>query len=255
VAAGQALEIGLPDADYWLLSAWNPALPFHAGLHAGEILRDLRRKAQSALQRGVDAHPQFKPMLIKGRDVPALLSGIANLQADLVSVGSHGTSRAAGVLFGSVASAMAHHAPCSVLIARETAARFPGLILHPSDGSPESNDAAQIAGELAARHGSTIVTLHVSESGGEGVAEEAVTIIERSGRAPVIRVERGSPHRRIIEIANEVEAGLVVMGSRGQTGLAALGSVSERVSHRAPCSVLIVRRPIHPAIDQDAESE
>ena len=47
--------------------------------------------------------PLVKPVLIKERDVPAFLAGIANLEADLVCVGSHGTSRAAGVLFGSVA--------------------------------------------------------------------------------------------------------------------------------------------------------
>ena len=41
------------------------------------------------------------------------------------------------------------------------------------------------------------------------------------------------------------------MGSRGRTGLAALGSVSERVTHRASCSVLIVRRPSHPRRDDD----
>jgi nucleotide-binding universal stress UspA family protein len=94
----------------------------------------------------------------------------------------------------------------------------------------------------------------VSDTGSELVGEEAVAIIEQSEREPVIRVERGSPHRRLVEVASETETGLVVMGGRGQTGLAALGSVSERVSHRAPCSVLIVRRPMHPTLDEDDES-
>jgi nucleotide-binding universal stress UspA family protein len=59
-----------------------------------------------------------KPVLIKERDVPALLAGMADLEADLVCVGSHGTSRAAGVLFGSVASAMGHFTPCWSLASR-----------------------------------------------------------------------------------------------------------------------------------------
>jgi nucleotide-binding universal stress UspA family protein len=58
-------------------------------------------------------------------------------------------------------------------------------------------------------------------------------------------VEQGSPQRRIVELANETDAALIVMGSRGRTGLAALGSVSERVAHRASCSVLVVRCPTH----------
>ena len=36
---------------------------------------------------------------------------------------------------------------------------------------------------------------------------------------------------------------LVVVGSRGLHGLAALGSVSERVAHSAACSTLVVREP------------
>lgn len=40
-----------------------------------------------------------------------------------------------------------------------------------------------------------------------------------------------------------LEADLVVVGSRGLHGLVGLGSVSERVAHRARCSVLVVREP------------
>ena len=39
------------------------------------------------------------------------------------------------------------------------------------------------------------------------------------------------------------DADLLVVGSRGLHGVRALGSVSERVAHRAPCSVLVVRLP------------
>jgi nucleotide-binding universal stress UspA family protein len=37
------------------------------------------------------------------------------------------------------------------------------------------------------------------------------------------------------------DADLVIVGSRGLRGLRALGSVSERLGHRAPCSVLVVK--------------
>jgi nucleotide-binding universal stress UspA family protein len=76
---------------------------------------------------GQKKFPGVRPILIKERDVLAMLAAIADLKADLVCVGSHGTSRPAGVLFGSVASAMAHFAPCSVLVARQPSAQpFPG---------------------------------------------------------------------------------------------------------------------------------
>ena len=75
--------------------------------------------------------------------------------------------------------------------------------------------------------------------------------METSGLEPVMRIEQGSPQRRIVEVANDVGASLIVIGSRGRTGLAALGSVSERVVHHAGYSVLIVRRAAHP-VQEDA---
>jgi nucleotide-binding universal stress UspA family protein len=52
-------------------------------------------------------------------------------------------------------------------------------------------------------------------------------------------------HRPAVEalVARAAEAGadLLVVGSRGLHGVKALGSVSERVAHRAGCSVLVVR--------------
>ena len=44
-------------------------------------------------------------------------------------------------------------------------------------------------------------------------------------------------------VAAAADADLLVVGSRGLHGLKALGSVAERVAHRAGCSVLIVREP------------
>jgi nucleotide-binding universal stress UspA family protein len=255
-AIRQAFEIGIPDGKYWAVDVWDPYPAYRTGALAPLVLERMHEGAKSDLRGATEAFPALEPMLVKGRDVPALLAAISNLEADLIALGSHGKSRAAGVVFGSVASAMTRHAPCSVLIARPSPAEgFPGTILHANDGSSESLEAARLAAQLAARHDSTLVTLHVSEGGGEGVAQQAATIIEESGREPVMQVEQGSPHRRIVEAANEGRAGLIVIGSRGRTGLAALGSVSERVSHRAPCSVLIVRRPAHPVSEEDPFTE
>ncbi len=255
VAVRQALELGADDAKYWALAAWDPGVAMSAGPHAFEVMDELRDEARSALRRAAELSPAITPLMIRGPDVAAMLAGLANLEADLVAVGSHGGSRAAGILFGSVASAMTHFASCSVLIARvpETGS-FPGLILHADDGSPESLDAASVAGSLAARHESTLVIVHVGEGPGSCVTEQAVARIADTGVEPATRVEQGSPHRRIVEVANEVGASLVVMGSRGRTGVAALGSVSERVAHRAACSVLIVRRVAHP-VREEAEPD
>ena len=49
----------------------------------------------------------------------------------------------------------------------------------------------------------------------------------------------GDPVKTLIASAGKAD--LVVVGSRGLGGLRSLGSVSERVAHRASCSVLVVR--------------
>ena len=58
--------------------------------------------------------------------------------------------------------------------------------------------------------------------------------------ATSVRVEEGAPVDRLV---GAVEADdLLVVGSRGLHGARTLGSVSERVAHKAPCSVFVVRR-------------
>jgi nucleotide-binding universal stress UspA family protein len=255
-AVRQAIALAAEDARCSGVAAWDPGLAVYAGTQAAEAMEGLRDEAAKALAGAHAAFPDLEPRLVRGAPVAVLLAAIADLEADLVSVGSHGTSRAAGVLFGSVATAMAHHAPCSVLVARKAQAdRFPEVIVHANDGSPESLDAAVVAGRIAARHDASVLTVHVADTagGGGGVAEGSVRLIEATGREPLLRVEHGSPHRRIVEVANDARASLIVMGSRGRTGLAALGSVSERVTHSASCSVLIARRPSHPARDAHGE--
>jgi nucleotide-binding universal stress UspA family protein len=107
---------------------------------------------------------------------------------------------------------------------------------------------------LAIRHGSHVVSLRVGEPDDSEAAEASQALFESGGVQPEVRIERGSPHRRIVEVAHEVNASLIVMGSRGRAGVAALGSVSERVSHRAGCSVLVVRRPSHTESDDYSEA-
>ena len=55
----------------------------------------------------------------------------------------------------------------------------------------------------------------------------------------------GTPAPAIVELAERIEADLIVMGTRGHTGLkhVLLGSVTERTLRLAHCSVLVVKGP------------
>jgi nucleotide-binding universal stress UspA family protein len=54
---------------------------------------------------------------------------------------------------------------------------------------------------------------------------------------------QGEPADAILDVAEEENADLIVVGNKGMTGAKRflLGSVPNKVSHHAPCSVLIVR--------------
>lgn len=69
---------------------------------------------------------------------------------------------------------------------------------------------------------------------------------DRLAHHPVeLRVVSGRPFERIVETAVTADAGLIVMGTHGRTGLerVAVGSVAERVIRLAPCPVLTVKNP------------
>ncbi len=73
--------------------------------------------------------------------------------------------------------------------------------------------------------------------------EEARQKASAAGAEAKTHLEDVPAWSAIVRIAEEVEADLVVMGTRGNTGLkhVLLGSVAERTLRLAPCSVLIVR--------------
>ena len=64
----------------------------------------------------------------------------------------------------------------------------------------------------------------------------------RVSRSTPIRA-RAIPADAILDVAEEREADLIVVGNKGMTGAKRflLGSVPNKVSHHAPCSVLIIR--------------
>ena len=145
---------------------------------------------------------------------------------------------------------------------------FPTTILLATDGSKEAQLAATTAADLAKSTGSELHVVHVGEiplvyhperhayrAEYEEHEKEAQQLLE----AEVARVKEagatvGQSHLRlggansradeeIVELAQGIDAGLIVMGSRGQGRLrrALVGSVSESVVRHAHCPVTIVR--------------
>jgi nucleotide-binding universal stress UspA family protein len=70
----------------------------------------------------------------------------------------------------------------------------------------------------------------------ERAKEEGVSVAET-------HLVRGRPDTEVVHLSEEIEAGLIVMGSRGLGGVrrALMGSVSDSVVRHAHCPVMIVR--------------
>ncbi len=73
--------------------------------------------------------------------------------------------------------------------------------------------------------------------------EAAATIAREAGVEVDVYARQGDPADAILDVAEERDADLIVVGNKGMTGAKRflLGSVPNKVSHHAPCSVLIIR--------------
>jgi nucleotide-binding universal stress UspA family protein len=142
-------------------------------------------------------------------------------------------------------------------------------ILVTTDFSETSQKAFSVARGLAEKYGAEVVVAYVEEDRPPTMILEHADvgleeIMQRQGKLAVARlrdlvdgpfgdvpvetrVSSGIPHVQIVQLAEEVNADLIVMATHGRGFIshAILGSTTERVVRRAPCPVLVVRDP-HP---------
>lgn len=136
-------------------------------------------------------------------------------------------------------------------------------ILFPTDFSHDAEHAFQYALTLARAFGAELYFLHVIYfppqtpeydigqiiDGLVKNAEESLKKLVESAKEPSLvfhlDVQVGVEHAEITRFAEKEKIDLIVMGTRGRTGLAHvfLGSVAERVVRHASCPVLTVKLP------------
>ncbi len=77
----------------------------------------------------------------------------------------------------------------------------------------------------------------------DATLEAAATIAREAGVPVDVYARQGDPADAVLDVAEEREADLIIVGNKGMTGAKRflLGSVPNKVSHHAPCSVLIIR--------------
>lgn len=232
-ALHQAQKMLAPGGKLYLLAVADVSVAVHAGYAASRVVDEVQTDARDALARAMEQSDAVDARLVQGDPTRALLGEIAREHATLVALGTHGHSRAAGIVLGGTATTLLHEAPCAVLIARPPRAwkRFPSSLAVGIDGSSQSWKALSAALDLANRLDiplRRVVAMEGKSVDIEGLRDMAG--LEWEEREPLDAL-----------LAASEESDVVVVGSRGMHGIAALGSVSERLAHRAHSSVLVVR--------------
>ena len=236
-AARQAAMLTAAGGTLTLLGAWDIYPPIVtpgavvAPIDADE--RAARSSVEDAVHAAKEQLPSAKTKVVRAVPADALLGEIANDHTSLVVVGTRDRSRTTGIVLGSTSTRLLHDAPCSVLLARHGRSLPPRRIAVGVDGSPESAAAYTAACYLAERFDGD-VTVVIAE-GGKTIDLGAVSLIVGDG----FHVIAGEPVPVLTAASHDAD--LLLLGSRGLHGMKALGSVSERVAHRAECSTLIVR--------------
>jgi nucleotide-binding universal stress UspA family protein len=205
-----------------------------------------------------------------GRAADVILAEAEDVKPDIIVIGNRGRGGIRSALLGSVSAEIVDRAPCPVLVARVP--RVSSVILA-EDGSAFASAGARVIRDIPAlaalpirvvsvvdapfpmlpydptatavavnayrEYEEGLVTMRASHA---GYARDRAGSLKDAGIAATWEQREGDAAAQLIEAAQQLGADLIVIGSRGQTGLTrlALGSVARSVLFHAPMSVLVV---------------
>ncbi|NCO68735.1 MAG: universal stress protein [Nitrospirae bacterium CG_4_10_14_0_8_um_filter_41_23] len=172
----------------------------------------------------------------------------AKNNVEMIIMGRRGRIGLKRLMMGSVTARVIGYAPCKVLVVPKAAKVTYKNILVATDGSKYSEAASREAISIAKRTGSDLIVLSVATKDENlPAAKRSVNEVKKIAEKEGIRIEvlttKGMPYEVIVKTAKEKDAGVIVVGSYGRTGIKRLlmGSVTARVIGHAECPVLVVK--------------
>ena len=215
--------------------------------------------------------------VFEGRPATAIIDMARDFDPDLVVVGSHGRGQIAAAVLGSVSAEVAESVHCSVLVVRAPSI---STLLLADDGSPDAAIAERLVARMPGFRGMRVRVVTVEEhttnwfgwlepeSAGavqrleddlaldrerqERALQQAVDRLNAAGLVATSEIRTGRASHEIVAASKGFGADVIVMGTRGQSGLTRLllGGVARSVLQHAQCSVLIVRgRPAEGSVE------
>lgn len=210
-----------------------------------------------------------------GDPADAIIQAADELKPDLVVLGSHGMTGIKGFLLGRVSDKVLRHACCSVLIVKPSAKlpakkesgkeAQPWRILLAYDDSEPAIKAASLCASLPLDENAEVTAVSVmpmihmyrqdirqhlnsiwqqKRRAAEAALKDAVNKLHWSTpNVSTELLESTDVSQELLDTATRTGCDLVVLGYKGKAAVKRflLGSITSRIAHHAPCSVLAVR--------------
>jgi nucleotide-binding universal stress UspA family protein len=279
--AQTAVNLGAEIAGYYkasldLVNAVDATVYAYAGYPFASLSKELIASAEEALNRvklpKAADKINISRYILSGNPAAEIVEHAKRHSADMIVVGTHGHGAVARFILGSVADRVLHEATCPVLVTKAHKGKVTKpkskpkpitRILFPTDFSDTATKALNRAVALTEDFDAELYVLHIVDDTliSTHVDAERKLILEELRRHALDEmqkqlppdllqnfettgaVKRGEPGKQICAFAETHGCDLIVMGSHGRTGLGRLliGSVADKVVHRAKCPVFIER--------------
>jgi len=195
---------------------------------------------------------EVKAEVLHEDDVAETILDFSSDNFDLIVMGARGENEKDPYVLGSVTKKVIMHTSRPTIIAKKVSTLSNILVC--VDGSNHATKALNYALSLAGKTGTKITLLNVQEPRlhkaspdiatelGNKILSESFDIVANWKLKADKRLEFGVPSNVIVDVAEKGKHDLIVLGSRGLGTVKRflLGSVSDDVSYKAKCSVLIV---------------
>lgn len=231
--------------------------PYGLAVSSMEIVEDAARAIFDASIKRAEGGPgPLTTVLRHGRPADVVLADVEASDADLLVVGTRGLGPVRRALMGSVSTRLVVAAGCPVAVVPPGAPiGSDGPVVVGVDGSPGSHAALRWAADAT---DGPIHAVHVMEdtfkipfsldgvvfTDLEAIANAATerAVAEAIGDRPDVTVEvvSGDARDSLVQAADAVRASMVVVGARGEKGLAGVGSVATNVASHSDVAVVVV---------------
>ena len=237
----------------------------------GDAIERAQAHLDEWIQKTAEPGSSVKPAIALGHPLDEIVKAVEEHDADLLVMGSKGVSHRNEVA-GFIAAKCVRKAPSKVLLVREGHSGPFEKIVACVDFSETSDRAIEQALHMARQDGAKLELIHVvrplqkglvgmeyllPKSGYSEISSRVHADLESEMQARLNRfpeeakgvdvdfrlIEDAGIGGGVIRYLNEANADLVVLGTRGRTGLKRLlmGTVAEKVVHGSHCSVLAIK--------------